>query len=70
MTPLRSKPIPKTILNLDIFLISVEELNKTITKLKEKNEERNRWRSISWYEHGFEHDYVYEPNYRDPHDSH
>ena len=56
-------------MNSDVFLWSIEELNKTITKIKEQNEERNRWKSNSWYENDFEHDYGYEPNYHNPYHS-
>ena len=57
-------------MNSDVFLRSIEELNKIITKLKKQKEERNRWRSNSWYKDDFEHDYGYEPTYHDPYHSH
>ena len=48
----------------------MKELTENITEARRKINERDRWRSDSWYEDDLDNDYGYESNYRNPYDTH
>ena len=47
----------------------MKELNESINELERKIEERDKWRSDSWYEDDLDLDYGYDSNYRNPYDT-
>ena len=57
-------------MNSDVLLRRMKELTENINEARRKINERDKWRSDSWYEDDLDHDYGYESNYRDPYDTH
>ena len=57
-------------MNSDIFLRHVKELTKNINELERQIDERDKWRSDSWYEYDLDHDYGYESSYHNLYDTH
>ena len=57
-------------MNSDVLLRRMKELTEDIKEARRQINERDRWRSDSWYEDDADHDYGYESNYRNPYDTH
>ena len=57
-------------MNSNIFIRRMKELNESINELERKIDERDKWRSDSWYEDDLDHDYGYKFSYHNPYDTH
>ena len=49
-------------MNSDVLLRCMKELTENINEARRKINERDIWRSDSWYEDDIDHDYGYEYN--------
>ena len=57
-------------MNSEVLLRRMKELIENINEARRKINERDKWRSNSWYEDDLDHDYGYESNYHNPYDTH
>ena len=57
-------------MNSNVLLRRMKKLTKNINELGRQVNERDKWRTNSWYEDELDHDYGYESNYRNPYDTH
>ena len=57
-------------MNSDVILRRTKELIENINEVRRQINERDKWRSDSWYEDNLDHDYGYESNYHSPYDTH
>ena len=57
-------------MNSGVLLRRMKELIENINEARRKINERDKWRSNSWYEDDLDNDYGYKSNYRNPYDTH